>query len=349
MKKRTTKPPTMNDVARIAGVTQATVSYVLNNSGDISEPVKKRVQEAAEQLGYIRNNVARNLKLRRANTVGIIVPDVTNSYYSEIIKYTEKIIRESGYFTFICITMHNPSIEDWYITSLIEQKVAGVVVCYGLANEQALNKFTTYNVPFVVLDDDAQQQSIDAPCVLVNNIKGSFLAVQQFVSLGISKIAFCSETTFNSALKDRYDGFILAMKEFSLQRYLQHVYIAGEEVDQYDKIALGYSAAEEILARSKPEGIFAVNDEMAIGVMKKLMESGIRIPQDIAVIGYDNVPLSAIISPTLTTINQPVVTMCIQGTNMLRDLITGKENLRRRIMLEPSIIIRQSAPQQRDW
>ncbi len=261
--------------------------------------MKKRVQEAAEQLGYIRNNVARNLKMRRANTVGIIVPDVANSYYSEIIKYTEKIVRESGHFTFICITMHNPAIEDWYITSLIEQKVAGAVVCYGLVNEQALNKFVTYNVPFVVIDDDAKQHSIEAPCVLVNNIKGSFLAVQQFVSLGISKIAFCSEMTYNRALKDRCEGFHHAICEFSLQKYLQHVYIAGEDVDQNDKIALGYSAAEEILSKSKPEGIFATNDEMAIGVMKKLMDSGIRIPQDIAVIGYDNVPLSAVISPTL--------------------------------------------------
>jgi LacI family transcriptional regulator len=349
MKKRTNKPPTMNDVAKVAGVTQATVSYVLNNSGDISEPVKKRVMEAAEQLGYIRNNVARNLKLRRSNTVGIIVPDVTNSYYSEIIKYTEKIIREQGQFTFICITMHKPELEDWYITSLIEQKVAGVVVCYGLANEKLLKKFVTYNVPFVVVDDDLQVEQIEAPCVLVNNIKGSFLAVQQFVSLGMSKIAFCSESTYNHALKDRYEGFLLAIKEFGLQKHLQHVYIANEDFDQNDKIVLGYMAAEEILANSKPEGIFATNDEMAIGVMKKLRECNIRIPQDIAVIGYDNVPLSSIISPSLTTINQPVMTMCIQGTNMLRDLIAGKESARRRIMLEPSIIVRESAPQQNEW
>ena len=349
MKKKTERPPTMNDVAKASGVTQATVSYVLNNTGDISEPVNQRVKEAAEQLGYIRNNVARNLKLRTANTIGIIVPDVTNSYYSEIIKYTEKIIRESGYFAFICITMHNPQIEDWYITSLIEQKVAGVMVCYGLANIDALRKFSTYNVPFVVLDDDAQGHNIDAPCVLVNNIKGSFLAVQQFVSLGISKISFCSETLYNSALKDRHQGFILAIKAFSLENHLQHVYIAGEDVDQNDKITLGYNASEEILSKSKPEGIFAVNDEMAIGVMKKVAELGLRIPQDIAVIGYDNVPLSSVIVPSLTTVNQPLMTMCIQGTNILRNLIHGGENLKRRIMLEPSIIIRESAPQQSDW
>ncbi len=349
MKKKTERPPTMNDVARASGVTQATVSYVLNNNGDISEPVKQRVKDAAEQLGYIRNNVARNLKLRTANTVGIIVPDVTNSYYSEIIKYTEKIIRESGYFAFICITMHNPQIEDWYTTSLIEQKVAGVIVCYGLANVETLRKFVTYNVPFVVLDDDAQGHNIDAPCVLVNNIKGSFLAVQQFVSLGISKIAFCSEMTYNLALRDRHMGFILAIKAFSLEDQLQHVYIAGEDIDQNDKIMLGYIAAEEILAKSKPEGIFAVNDEMAIGVMKKITELGLRIPQDIAVIGYDNVPMASIVTPALTTVNQPLMTMCIQGTNILRELMHGEDQMKRRIMLEPSIIVRETAPQQRDW
>jgi DNA-binding LacI/PurR family transcriptional regulator len=349
MKMKTDRPPTMNDVAKASGVTQATVSYVLNNSGDISEPVKQRVKEAAEQLGYIRNSVARNLKLRTANTIGIIVPDVTNSYYSEIIKYTEKIIRESGYFAFICITTHNPQIEDWYTTSLIEQKVAGVVVCYGLSNADVLRKFLTYNVPFVVLDDDAQGNNIDAACVLVNNIKGSFLAVQQFVSLGISKIAFCSETTYNLALRDRYMGFVLAIKAFSLESQLQHVYIAGEEVDQNDKIMLGYHAAEEIFAKSNPEGIFAVNDEMAIGVMKKVNEMGLRIPQDVAIIGYDNVPLSSVITPALTTINQPLKTMCIQGTNILRDLMHGEDHLKHRIMLEPSIIVRETAPHQRDW
>jgi len=344
MKKKLNKPPTMSDVARAAGVSQAAVSYVLNNSGEISGPVKKRVLDAAEQMGYIRNSVARNLKLKRSNTIGIIVPDVTNSFYSEVIKYTEKIIRERGHFTFICITMHDAELEDWYITSLIEQKVAGVVVGYGLANTQLLRKFVSYNVPFVVLDDDLQMEHIETSCVLTNNIKGSFLAVQQFVSLGISDIAFCSESTFNKALKERYEGFMQAINDFSLQKHLQHVYIAPSDIDQSDKIALGYRAAEEILAKSNPRGIFATNDEMAIGVIRKLKESGIRIPEDIAVVGYDNVPLSAIISPTLTTINQPVSTMCIQGANMLQDLMSGKENPRRSIMLEPNIIVRESAP-----
>jgi LacI family transcriptional regulator len=337
------KPPTMNDVAKIAGVSQATVSYVLNNTCEISEPVKKRVLEAADQLGYIRNGVARSLKTKKANTIGIIVPDVTNTFYSEMTKHTEHIIREQGYFSFICNTSRDPDIEDWYITSLIEQKVAGVIVCYGLVNQKAINKFIVYNIPFVVLDAEPREISREVPCVLVNNIKGSYLAVQHFVSLGISKIAFCSEMIYNNTLKDRYDGFIKAMEQFGIKDQMQHICIDGN-IDQQDKIALGYSAAEEIMARSNPEGIFAASDEMAIGTMKFLLEHRYKIPQDVAVIGYDNVPMSALIAPSLTTINQPVLTMSIQGTGMLFNLIAGKEHVSRRIVLEPSIIIRESAP-----
>ena len=343
MDKTKRKPPTMNDVATAAGVSQATVSYVLNNTCEISEPVKKRVQEAAEQLGYIRNGVARSLKMKRGTTIGIIVPDVANSFYSEVIKHTEKIIREQGYFSFICNTMRDPDIEDWYITSLIEQKAAGVIVSYGLVNQKAINKFKAYNIPFIVLDDDPQIVDPEAPCVLVNNIKGSYLAVQHFVSLGISEIAFCSEMIYNNTLKDRYEGFLRAVDEFGIREKMQHVSIASD-IDQQDKIALGYDAAREIMSKSEPRGIFAASDEMAIGIMKYLAEYRYKVPRDIAVIGYDNVPLSGLVSPTLTTINQPVLTMSIQGTGMLLGMIAGREQTGKKMVLEPSIIIRESAP-----
>jgi LacI family transcriptional regulator len=343
MKKRTQKPPTMNDVAQEAGVTQATVSYVLNNSGDISDPVKKRVLDAADKLGYIPNIVARNLKMNRTKTIGIIVPDVMNSYYDEIIKHTERITREHGYFTFICNALHNPEVEDWYVTTLIQHKVAGVIVAYGMTNTECLRKLMNYDIPFVVLDDDMERFDADVPCVLVNNMKGSFLAVQHFISMGISKIAFCSEPLYNQALMERYEGFRQAMGEFGLTLNEDLISIASEEVDN-DKLTLGYMAAEEILSRQKPRGIFATTDQLAFGVLKKLYELKIRVPDEIAVVGYDNVPFSAVISPSLTTINQPVMTMCIQGTGMLLNRIAGDKDTRRRITLEPSIVIRDSAP-----
>jgi len=343
MIKKINKTPTMKDIAKVAGVTQATVSYVINGSKEISGAVKKRVLDSAEELGYIPNVVARNLKRRTSNTIGIIVPDVMNSYYNEMIKYTEKITREKGYFTFICNTMHNRDVEDWYIISLIQQKVAGVIICYGLTNRGCYKKLNNHGIPFVAIDDETSDEESENPCVLLNNIKGSFLVVQHFISLGIKNIAYCSEPLYSIAIRDRYEGFKQAMKEFGLNIAEDMVYIAKED-NEYEKIELGYMATKEILSKSKPKGIFAETDQIAFGVIKRLLEMKIKVPQDIAVIGYDNVPFSSVISPSLTTINQPIMTMCIQGTDTLFKSIKKDVNIKKRIILEPSIVVRESAP-----
>lgn len=337
------KEPTMKDIALIAGVSQASVSYVINDSKDISEKVKKRILDVSKELGYIPNAVARNLKKRRTNTIGIVVPDVMNSYYNEMIKHTEKITREQGYFIFTCHTMHKPDIEDWYIVSLIQQKVEGVIICYGLTNRECYKKLYKHNVPFVDIDDETDEDEGGVASILVNNIKGSFLAIQHFISLGIKDIAYCSEPLYNSALRDRHEGYLRAMKEFGLTVNDDIVYIANED-NEYEKINLGYIATKEILSKSRPGGIFAATDQIAFGVIKRLNEMRIKIPNDIAVIGYDNVPFSSVISPSLTTISQPIKMMCTQSTGTLFKAIKKDENIKNRIMLEPDLVIRESAP-----
>ncbi len=191
-----------------------------------------------------------------------------NSYYDEMIKYAEKITRERGYFTFICNTMHDADVEDWYIISLIQQKVAGVVICYGLTNRECYKKLHKHNIPFVDIDDVSDSAEWDAPCVLVNNIKGSFLAVQHFISLGIKEIAYLSEPLYNIALRDRYEGYLRAMKEFGLEINDEIIYIAKKD-SEYEKIQFGYIATREILSKARPKGIFAATDQIAFGVIKK--------------------------------------------------------------------------------
>jgi DNA-binding LacI/PurR family transcriptional regulator len=343
MKETNIKTPTMRDIARIAGVSQATVSYVINNSNDISEAVRKNVLDAADRLGYIPNFVARNLKIRKTNILGIIVPDVMNNYYNEMIKYAEEMARGMGYFIFICYTMHNKDIEDWYVISLIQQKVAGVIICYGLTNRDCYKKLQKYNIQFVVIDDELNEVEGTAPSILVDNIKGSFLAVKHFISSRIKDIAYCSEPLYSYALRDRYRGFILAMNESGLNINKDMIYIADKK-NEYEKIELGYIAAGEILSRSEPRGIFASNDQIACGIIKRLNEMGVRIPQDIAVIGYDNIPFSSVISPSLTTINQPIRSMSIKGVGILLEMIESQEAIREKVLLEPNIIVRESAP-----
>lgn len=331
----------MQDIAKAAGVTQATVSYVLNQRGDVSEPVRKRVLDAANELGYIPNMVARNLRMSKSNTFGIIVPDVTNSYYNEMIKHTEIIARQHGYFFFVCNAIHDPVLEDWYITSLIQNKVAGVIIGYGLTNPEPLQKLERYNVPFVVLDDDPDEVCKEAPRILMNNIKGSFLAVQHFVSLGISDIAYITEPLYNLALRHRLDGFKKAIDDFGLR--CPGVFVA-ENTGEYDKITQGYVVAGQMLTQVKPRAVFVSTDQMALGVLRKLRELRIKIPDEIAVIGYDDIPMASIVRPSLTTISQPAQTMCILGTKYLLGAIEGHKEPNYRLVLEPSIVIRESAP-----
>ncbi|MDZ7838584.1 MAG: LacI family DNA-binding transcriptional regulator [Actinomycetota bacterium] len=335
--------PTMKEIARMAGVSQATVSYVINNTEGISDAVRKRVQEAADELGYIPNMVARNLKKRKTNIIGILVPDVMNNYYNEVIKYVEKLTRERGYFIFIGYTMHDPNIEDWYTISLIQQKVAGVIVCYGLTNRECYKKLQTYNVQFVAIDDEVKEANGQAPSILINNIRGSFLAVKHLVSLGIKDIAYCSEHLYSYALRERYQGFLEALDEFGLTVNQEMIYIADKK-HGYEKINLGYMATKEILSRSRPRGIFASNDQIAFGIIKRLNEMKIKIPQDIAVIGYDNIPFSSVLSPSLTTVNQPIKTMSVQGVKTLLKTIRQEDNIKKRLLLEPNLVVRESAP-----
>jgi DNA-binding LacI/PurR family transcriptional regulator len=341
MKSNISKNPTMKDIARIARVSQATVSYVLNNSAGISQKVRERVLEIADDLGYIPNAIARNLKNKTSNTIGIIVPDVMNSYYNEMINYVEKMTREQGLFSFVCNTMHDPKIEEWYIVNSIQQKIAGIIICYGLTNRECYKKLDQHGIPFVILDDLSEDEKNS--CIIMNNIKGSFLAIRHLIKLGIRDIAYCSQALYNIALRERYKGFRLAMEEAGLSVSEEMIYISKEHKD-YDKIRLGYTATEKILSKGFPSGIFAATDHIAFGVIKKLNDLNIRIPEDISVIGYDDVPLSGIISPSLTTISQPIKKMCKLGAVTLFSEINNEGYKANNIMLEPKIIIRESAP-----
>jgi LacI family transcriptional regulator len=223
----------------------------------------------------------------------------------------------------------------------VQNKVAGVIVAYGLTNRDALRKLQRHEVPFVVLDDELEAAYADMTCILMNNIKGSLLAVQHFVSLGVSSIAYVTEPLYNLALRHRLEGFQQAISQFGL--HCPSVYIA-EDAGGYDKITQGYLAAGRVLDESKPRGIFVSTDQMALGVLKKLHELHVRIPSEIAVIGYDDIPVASIVRPSLTTISQPVQTMCILGSKVLLGLIDGEQEPGRKLVLEPSIVVRESAP-----
>ena len=330
---------TMEVVAKKANVSQSTVSHVINKTAPISPAVEKKVNEVIKELNYIPNAAARNLKRNKTNIIGLVIPDVSNGYYTEIIENTETILRENGYITFLCNTLYNTEFEKVYIENLVQQNVAGIIIGYGLINRNLYQYLLDFGVPFVVMDDTEIVENSKILCVKINNTNGSLLAVEHLYNIKSKKICFASEALFNSTSKARYDGFYAAAKQYG---YTDHCIVEYISNVQGNRLEIGYNIGAQIYLDGTIDGIFANTDNIAIGITQRLREYNVSIPNDIAIIGYDGISLSALVTPTLTTVVQPHKEMARRGLQMLIKRINGGELENATIELEPTLIIRES-------
>lgn len=333
------KQPTMRDVAKLAGVTQATVSYVVNESANVSPEVVSKVQKAIKELGYVPNAFAKGLKKSKSNVVGVIIPDIDIGYFAETIKGVEKNLRENGFVTFLCNTLYDRQLEKEYLNTLIQYNVAGIILGYGFVDKSVCNKIFNLNIPVVALDDRLE---IDGNTIFSfenDNIGGCRLAVEHLYNIGAKRICFASEPLYNKALTMRFEGYITAMEQYGYTIDKELTFI---EEKQYNKIEMGYSIGAKILLNKNIDAIFASSDDLAIGIVKRLKEHGVKIPDDIAIIGYDDVPQSRLIEPPLTTIAQPKYKMAKEAATLLVKLIKGEEVDRKEYLMEPSLVIRES-------
>ena len=330
---------TMKDVAKLAGVSQPTVSYVINGTAPVSEEVTKRVLKAIEELHYVPNMVAKSLKQKRTDIVAFLIPDIDSSYYSELAKGVEETLRESGYITFLCNTLYNIELEALYIKNLIQHKVEGIVIGYGLMKEELYQEIYKYNIPFVVLDDHTNIGREEIPSVETDNIKGSSLAVEHLHHVGAKNICFASEPLFNRTLKLRFEGFKLAMERLGHSISDDRVFI---ETMEYNKFDMGYSIGAKIFINKEIDAVFASSDNLAIGILKRFEELNVSVPEEVIIIGYDDIPLARLVTPTLTSVAQPKQPMGQKGVELLVKMIKGEKIIDKRIMLDPSLIIRKS-------
>lgn len=334
------KKPTMKDVAKLAGVTQPTVSNVINGTQFVSAEVKRKVLDAIQQLNYVPNALAKGLKQSKTNTVGLLVPDIGSGFYSEIAKGVEQHLRASNYITFLCNTFYNPELEKVYLNAFVQQNVAGIVVAYPLIDKNIYADFINYRIPLVVIDDKVEDDHFTIPSVEINNTNGSLYAVEHLYRAGAKTICFASEPLFSRALVKRFEGFKSAMDQYGLKIDEQLIFI---ENNQYDKMKMGGRIGAQIMMLDGVDAVFASSDNVAFGIVKQFQEYGMRIPDDIIVVGYDDVPLCELISPTLTTVSQPKYEMAQKGSEMLVRLMNNEPLDSSEIVLEPSLIIRQSS------
>jgi LacI family repressor for deo operon, udp, cdd, tsx, nupC, and nupG len=324
----------MKDVARLANVSTATVSRVLTGEDPVTSKTKEKVLWAIEQLNYRPNRLASNLRTLKSKTIVVVVRDITNSFFSDIIHGVEDVAYKHNYKVLLGDTRNDPKKESDYISLYNEKLVDGVILVATRNRKDTLNELTK-GIPIVLTSEFLER--VDFPMVTIDNIGMAKLATEHLISLGHSRIGFVSGPMNIAISQDRLMGYHQALLQHELPLHPNLI----QEGDW--SIESGYDGALRLLAlESKPTAIFAANDEMALGVIKAVKKMGYHIPDDIAVVGFDNIKLASLLEPTLTTVSQPRYDIGVKVMEILLKLMNGESVTERQYILPCELIIRQS-------
>jgi len=293
---------TITDVARRANVSTATVSRVLSGGGGARDETRERVLAAARELGYRPSGVARSLRQRATRTIGLIVTDIENPFFPELVRTVEDAARAQGYAILLCNASDDPEREAGYLELLVDRWVDGVVVAASNLGVRHRQWLLAAPLPIVLVN--SVDKAIDLPTIASDSIQGGRLAVEHLVGLGHARFGIITAGPRNLDAPDRLTGARTALRAVGIPAAAQHVAI------EEPTVAGGQRAAAAILA-ADPEvtAIVAYNDLMAIGAMRGVRAGGRRVPDDISVVGFDDVSLSAFVDPPLTTIAQSTADM----------------------------------------
>ncbi len=328
---------TLRDVARRAGVSIATVSYVLNGTRPVSPEVEARVWEAVATLRYRPNRLARGLRRKRTHVLGLIVPDSANPFFAEIARGLEDLSFAHDYSVILCNSDGDPVKEQRYLGVLIEQQVDGIALVSACATPVHLAVLRERGIPFVVVDRDLP--GLEADCVLADNFQGGYLATRHLLERGHQRIACIAGPSDLTPSADRARGYWKAMEEAGIEPL--KIWIRRGDF----RAESGYHVARDFLSLPpaiRPTAIFACNDLMAIGAMRAIGEAGLSIPHDIALVGFDDIVLASYVIPPLTTVAQPTYEMGRLAGELLLRRIQTRSGPSARYLLPVRLIVRHS-------
>lgn len=331
------KKVTMLDIAKIAGVSKATVSMVLSKrDNSISEDTRNKVLTLAKEMNYIPNSLARSLSTKRTDTIGIILPDITNPFFSSIARAIEDEASLLGYNVIFCNTDSEINKEEKYIKLLISKLVDGVIFIAGGESEYSVKMLKDNNIPFVLVDRyiDTHEEEYG---VYALNREGVLQGIEYLYNNGNRRIAFVKGPKNLEISRQRLAGYEYSMNKYGI--YDENLIFEGDFT-----IDGGIKATKNILESIREiDAIFYCNDTMALGGIKVLLKRGFRVPEDIRVLGFDNIEISEIFEPELTTISQPIYEMGKQSCKLLIDVINGVEVENKQIYFQTKIIIRKTS------
>lgn len=326
----------IKDVAREAGVSIATVSRVLNDIDVVNEETKKKVVDAIKKLGYRPNIVARSLKTQRTKTIGILIPDISNQFYPEVVRGAEDVANIYDYNVMLCNSDFDVEKEKEYLRVLKEKMVDGVLYMSSSLQDEILGLINELDVKTVLIETKDKESKL--PSVTIDNEKATYEATRYLLDKGLKKIAYIGiEKEELNAWAERYNGYEKAMKE------------SGFEIDPKRtffgplKVKTGSEGVEAIISSGESiDGIICGSDEVAMGAINALRDKGISVPEDVKVMGFNNIYSSAVFYPKITTIAQPMYDMGSVAMRMLIKLINQKELEQGHYVLEHELIERDS-------
>ncbi|WP_318433878.1 substrate-binding domain-containing protein [Photobacterium leiognathi] len=328
---------TMKDVAKLAGVSTSTVSHVINKTRFVSEEISERVNKAAKELNYYAPSaLARSFKVNRTKTIGMLVTTSTNPFFGEVVKGVERSCYQQGYSLILCNTEGDHQRMHESINTLLQKRVDGLILMCATLEGEHFDIFEHYaDIPVVVMDWGPMQFTSDK--IQDNSLRGGYMAAKYLIDAGHSEIGCITGPLDRIQAEMRYNGYLQAMDEAGFSVEPSWVVEANFECEG------GYNAFTQLHTNGTlPSALVVANDMMAMGVINAANELGIQIPEQLSIIGYDDIHIAKFMSPSLTTIHQPKYRLGQAAVETLLTRLDEPETAPRIIELEPTLVERNS-------
>jgi len=331
---------TIMDVARLSGFSKTTVSRVINSNGPVSKETKIKIEEAMHKLNYTPNYFAQGMRTNRTRTIALLAPDYSNPFYPELFKSVEEVARQNGYMIILCNTAEEADRELAYIKEIVKRNIDGIIFCTYNRIRENIDYLIRISkeIPVVFMDQVVDDEEERINYVVTDGFTSTRKATAYLIQKGRKRIAYIKGSSRHRVTKERYNGYKQALIDYGIQFDSSLTYTSDFHIES------GFMAARELMSRDDPpDAIMAVSDAVAIGAIKYLKYAGISVPDKVNVIGFDNIFLSTLIEPALTTISQPIEELGREAVNIVINKINNPEFPDKQIKLEGELIIRRSS------
>jgi LacI family transcriptional regulator len=331
--------PTIQDVARKAGVAPITVSRVINNSGYVSDETRQKVEAAVSELNYVPNTIARSLRLKQTHTLALVLTDITNPFWTTVARSVEDVANAAGFNVFLCNTDESVAKQDGYLRALLQKRVDGVLLVPAEMDVELLPWIQGQDTPIVVVDRRVAYAPVDV--VRCDAEGGAYQLVRHLLDLGHRRIAVLSGPQEVSTAADRVAGYCRAMAEAGIE--VEPEWLRFGRFTQ----ASGYEMAQQLVrSESRPTAMFGVNNFIALGALRALKEAGIRVPEDVSLVAFDDFASEFVVEPFLTVADQPAYEMGRRAAELLLARLSedGPDSYQEVVLPTRVIVRRSSAP-----